>query len=109
MVKGKKTNNHIIDKKEEDSDNDDSGVINQNLLEIFGNQDDDDFQFEFLASKKKLHNRTNATLLDVLKLKMKAMDMMLLILENNKTVIKSSEINYLDEIAPYVAKAKLEK
>ena len=101
------TNKFAVDV--ENNNEDDVNVINKNVYDIFAENDGDDFQFELLASKKKLNNKPKNTLLDVLKLKMKALDMMILILTNNKTILKTDEVMYLDEIASLLPKAKLEK
>ena len=114
MVKGmKKEPKHtkeilpIIKTTEEEEE--DGGVINKGVFDIFNDKEDDNFQFQLLANKKKMQNQTKNTLSDILKLKMKGLDMMILILTNNKTILKTQEIKITDELSLLIKTAKQEK
>jgi len=99
----KKTKEILLEEDE------DEGVINKGVFDIFNDKDDDVFQFEILANKKKLQNQTRSSLADILKVKMKALDMMTLILTNNKNILKTDELKIIDELSLLMKNAKQEK
>jgi len=113
MVKGIKkesiTTKEILPEPEKEIDEDEGQVENKGIFDIFNDKDDDNFQYEILANKKKLQNQTKNTLSDILKVKMKALDMMILILTNNKNILKNDEILLLDELSLLMKNAKQEK
>ncbi len=110
MVKGIKKESKIAKEiLETTEDDEDTGVINKGVFDIFNDKDDDNFQFQILANKKQLQNQTKNTLADILKVKMKALDMMTLIMSNNKTILKTDEIQILDELALLMKTSKQEK
>jgi len=113
MVKGikkeSKTTKEILPDSEKEIDEDEGEVENKGIFDIFNDKDDDNFQYEILANKKKLQNQTKNTLSDILKVKMKALDMMILILTNNKNILKNDKILLLDELSLLMKNAKQEK
>ena len=85
-------------KSKEDSKkkiNNEIEIENKDLLNVFFDNSGNQFESNFYLSRKRVLNAENGQneLSDLLKSKLKALDMMLLILTNNKNILNESELS----------------
>ena len=96
-------NNHF--NEEADSDEDNNKLITSNIYDIFMDNTTSQLESQLLASKKKMVNAQKGRneLFDILRVKGKALDYIILILSNNKDLIKGEDI-YIVESLLYLFK-----
>ena len=70
-------------------------IENEDLLNVFFDNTGSQFESQFYLSRKKMLSAENGQneLSDLLKSKLKALDMMLLLLTNNKNILKESDLS----------------
>ena len=91
--------------KKIDHKSDDESVENQDIFDIF-NEDTDE---QLLFSKKKMILTESGRSLEKFKLKLKAIDLLINILQNNKTVIKNFNIFDYDTFKKLIDMSKTNK
>ena len=103
------------DKKlKEDSKNkskDEIEIENKDLLNVFFDNSGSQFESQLFLSRKRFLNAENGQneLSDLLKSKLKALDMMLLILTNNKNILKESDISCCEVLNNLLSLSKKDK
>ena len=70
-------------------------INNEDLLNVFFDNSGSQFESQFYLSRKKMLNAENGQneLSELLKSKLKALDMMLLLLTNNKNILKEADLS----------------
>ena len=70
-------------------------IEQQDLLNVFFDKSSSQFESQFFLSRKRMLNAENGQteLSELLKTKLKALDMMLFILSNNKNILKESDLS----------------
>ena len=85
-------------------------IENKDLLVFFDNSGSQ-FESQFFLSRKRMLNAENGQneLSDLLKSKLKALDMMLLILTNNKNILKESDLSCCEVLNNLLSVSKKDK
>ena len=101
-------------KSKEDSKNKTNNEIeieNKDLLNVFFDNSGAQFESQFFLSRKRLLNAENGQneLSDLIKSKLKALDMMLLILTNNKNILKESDLSCCEVLNNLLSVSKKDK
>ena len=70
-------------------------IENKDLINVFFDKSSSQFESQLFLSRKRMLNAENGQteLSDLLKSKLKALDMMLFILSNNKNILKESDLS----------------
>ena len=101
-------------KSKEDSKkkiNNEIEIENKDLLNVFFDNSGNQFESNFYLSRKRVLNAENGQneLSDLLKSKLKALDMMLLILTNNKNILNESELSCCEVLNNLLSLSKKDK
>ena len=101
-------------KSKEDSKkkiNNEIEIENKDLLNVFFDNSGNQFESNFYLSRKRVLNAENGQneLSDLLKSKLKALDMMLLILTNNKNILNESELSCCEVLNNLLCLSKKDK
>jgi hypothetical protein len=104
----KNTNNKLNTNELRDDDSDD-GVETTDIMDIFKDNKGDFLRDNFLASKKKEANNGRSELADKIRMKGKAVEMINLILSNNKDLMKNEDIYMIDELKNLFNQSKNDK
>ena len=86
-------------------------IENKDLLNVFFDNSGSQFESQFFLSRKRMLNAENGQneLSDLLKSKLKALDMMLLILTNNKSILKESDLSCCEVLNNLLSVSKKDK
>ena len=86
-------------------------IENKDLLNVFFDNSGSQFESQFFLSRKRMLNAENGQneLSDLLKSKLKALDMMLLILTNNKNILKESDLSCCEVLNNLLSVSKKDK
>ena len=86
-------------------------IENKDLLNVFFDNSGSQFESQFFLSRKRMLNAENGQneLSDLLKSKLKALDMMLLILSNNKNILKESDLSCCEVLNNLINVSKKDK
>ena len=86
-------------------------IENEDLLNVFFDNSGNQFESQFYLSRKKMLNAENGQneLSDLLKSKLKALDMMLLLLTNNKNILKESDLSCCETLNNLLSMSKKDK
>ena len=86
-------------------------IENEDLLNVFFDNTGSQFESQFYLSRKKMLSAENGQneLSDLLKSKLKALDMMLLLLTNNKNILKESELSCCETLNNLLSMSKKDK
>ena len=86
-------------------------IENEDLLNVFFDNSGSQFESQFYLSRKKMLNAENGQneLSDLLKSKLKALDMMLLLLTNNKNILKESDLSCCETLNNLLSISKKDK
>ena len=86
-------------------------VEQKDLLDVFFDKSTSQFESQLFLSRKRMLNAENGQneLSDLLKSKLKALDMMLLILSNNKNIIKESDLSCCEVLNNLLSISKNDK
>ena len=86
-------------------------IENEDLLNVFFDHTGSQFESQFYLSRKKMLNAENGQneLSDLLKSKLKALDMMLLLLTNNKSILKESDLSCCETLNNLLSVSKKDK
>ena len=103
------------DEKIKKSSNTDSNteiqIENKDLLNVFFDKSSSQFESQFFLSRKRVLSAENgqSELSDLLKSKLKALDMMLLILSNNKNILKEADLSCCEVMNNLLSLSKKDK
>ena len=86
-------------------------IENKDLLNVFFDNSGSQFESQFFLSRKRMLNAENGQneLSDLLKSKLKALEMMLLILSNNKNILKESDLSCCEVLNNLLSVSKKDK
>ena len=86
-------------------------IENKDLLNVFFDNSGSQFESQFFLSRKRMLNAENGQneLSDLLKSKLKALDMMLLLLTNNKNILKESDLSCCEVLNNLLSVSKKDK
>ena len=86
-------------------------IENEDLLNVFFDNTGSQFESQFYLSRKKMLSAENGQneLSDLLKSKLKALDMMLLLLTNNKNILKESDLSCCETLNNLLSISKKDK
>ena len=86
-------------------------IENKDLLNVFFDNSGSQFESQFFLSRKRMLNAENGQneLSDLLKSKLKALDMMILILTNNKNILKESDLSCCEVLNNLLSVKKKDK
>ena len=86
-------------------------IENKDLLNVFFDNSGSQFESQFFLSRKRMLNAENGQneLSDLLKSKLKALDMMLLLLTNNKNILKESGLSCCEVLNNLLSVSKKDK
>ena len=86
-------------------------IENEDLLNVFFDNSGSQFESQFYLSRKKMLNAENGQneLSDLLKSKLKALDMMLLLITNNKNILKESDLSCCETLNNLLSISKKDK
>ena len=86
-------------------------IEQQDLLNVFFDKSSSQFESQLFLSRKKMLNAENGQneLSELLKSKLKALDMMLLILTNNKNILKESDLSCCEVLNNLLSISKKDK
>ena len=86
-------------------------IENEDLLNVFFDNSGSQFESQFYLSRKKMLNAENGQneLSDLLKSKLKALDMMLLLITNNKNILKESDLSCCETLNNLLSLSKKDK
>ena len=86
-------------------------IENKDLLNVFFDNSGSQFESQFFLSRKRMLNAENGQneLSDLLKSKLKALDMMLLILTNNKNILKETDLSCCEVLNNLLSVSKKDK
>ena len=106
MSKEKKSTEDLQTKTKEEIE-----IENKDLLNVFFDNSGSQFESQFFLSRKRMLNAENGQneLSDLLKSKLKALDMMLLILSNNKNILKESDLSCCEVLNNLLNMSKKDK
>ena len=106
MSTEKKTTEEMKTKTKEEIE-----IENKDLLNVFFDNSGSQFESQFFLSRKRMLNAENGQneLSDLLKSKLKALDMMLLILSNNKNILKESDLSCCEVLNNLINVSKKDK
>ena len=96
---------------ENEKNNPEIQVENKDLLNVFFSKSNSQFESQFYLSRKRALNAENgqSELSDLLKSKLKALDMMLLILSNNKNILKEADLSCCEVLNNLLSISKKDK
>ena len=105
------TDKKISKEKQENKTKDEIEVENKDLLNIFFDNSGSQFESQFFLSRKRMLNAENGQTesSELLKSKLKALDMMLLILSNNKNILKESDLSCCEVLNNLLSESKKDK
>ena len=105
------TDKKISKEKQENKSKDEIEVENKDLLNIFFDNSGSQFESQFFLSRKRMLNAENGQTesSELLKSKLKALDMMLLILSNNKNILKESDLSCCEVLNNLLSESKKDK
>ena len=86
-------------------------IEQQDLLNVFFDKSSSQFESQFFLSRKRMLNAENGQneISELLKSKLKALDMMLLILMNNKNILKESDLSCCEVLNNLLCISKKDK
>ena len=86
-------------------------IENKDLLNVFFDNSGSQFESQFFLSRKRMLNAENGQneLSDLLKSKLKALDMTILILTNNKNILKESDLSCCEVLNNLLSVSKKDK
>ena len=86
-------------------------INNEDLLNVFFDNSGSQFESQFYLSRKKMLNAENGQneLSELLKSKLKALDMMLLLLTNNKNILKEADLSCCEVFNSLLSISKKDK
>ena len=86
-------------------------IENKDILNVFFDNSGSQFESQFFLSRKRMLNAENGQneLSDLLKSKLKALDMMLLLLTNNKNILKESDLSCCEVLNNLLSVSKKDK
>ena len=86
-------------------------IEQKDLLNVFFDKSNSQFESQFFLSRKRMLNAENGQteLSELLKSKLKALDMMLLILTNNKNILKESDLSCCEVLNNLLSISKKDK
>ena len=86
-------------------------IEQKDLLNVFFDKSNSQFESQFFLSRKRMLNAENGQteLSELLKSKLKALDMMLLILTNNKNILKESDLSCCEVLNNLLTISKKDK
>ena len=86
-------------------------IENEDLLNVFFDNTGSQFESQFYLSRKKMLSAENGQneLSDLLKSKLKALDMMLLLITNNKNILKESDLSCCETLNNLLSISKKDK
>ena len=104
-------NNKTKDSSKKNKDIKEIEVEQKDLLDVFFDKSTSQFESQLFLSRKRMLNAENGQneLSDLLKSKLKALDMMLLILSNNKNIIKESDLSCCEVLNNLLSISKNDK
>ena len=105
------TDKKISTEKEENKSKEEIQIENKDLLNIFFDNSGSQFESQFYLSRKRMLNAENGQTesSELLKSKLKALDMMLLILANNKNILKESDLSCCEVLNNLLSESKKDK
>ena len=105
------TDKKISTDKEENKSKEEIQIENKDLLNIFFDNSGSQFESQFFLSRKRMLNAENGQTesSELLKSKLKALDMMLLILSNNKNILKESDLSCCEVLNNLLSESKKDK
>ena len=105
------TDKKISTEKEENRSKEEIQIENKDLLNIFFDNSGSQFESQFYLSRKRMLNAENGQTesSELLKSKLKALDMMLLILANNKNILKESDLSCCEVLNNLLSESKKDK
>lgn len=105
------TDKKISKEKQENKTKDEIEVENKDLLNIFFDNSGSQFESQFFLSRKRMLNAENGQTesSELLKSKLKALDMMLFILTNNKNILKDSDLSCCEVLNNLLCVSKKDK
>ena len=105
------TDKKISSEKEENKSKEEIQIENKDLLNIFFDNSGSQFESQFYLSRKRMLNAENGQTesSELLKSKLKALDMMLLILANNKNILKESDLSCCEVLNNLLSESKKDK
>ena len=104
-------NNKTKDSSKKNKEIKEIEVEQKDLLDVFFDKSTSQFESQLFLSRKRMLNAENGQneLSDLLKSKLKALDMMLLILSNNKNIIKESDLSCCEVLNNLLSISKNDK
>ena len=104
-------NNKTKDSSKKNKEIKEIEVEQKDLLNVFFDKSTSQFESQLFLSRKRMLNAENGQneLSDLLKSKLKALDMMLLILSNNKNIIKESDLSCCEVLNNLLSISKNDK
>jgi hypothetical protein len=104
-------NNKAKDSSKKNKEIKEIEVEQKDLLDVFFDKSTSQFESQLFLSRKRMLNAENGQneLSDLLKSKLKALDMMLLILSNNKNIIKESDLSCCEVLNNLLSISKNDK
>ena len=86
-------------------------IENKDLINVFFDKSSSQFESQLFLSRKRMLNAENGQteLSDLLKSKLKALDMMLFILSNNKNILKESDLSCCEVLNNLLSESKKDK
>lgn len=100
---GKKNKDKYNNKEEgegEDNEIDNENLISTDFIEILNDNKSNILEDDFLSSKKKMANAITgkSEIFDLVRQKLKALEMISLVLSNNKKLLKEGDFFFLDDL-----------
>lgn len=88
------------EKEEEDNEIDNENLISTDFIEILNDNKSNILEDDFLSSKKKMANAITgkSEIFDLVRQKLKALEMISLVLLNNKKLLKEGDFFFLDDL-----------
>ena len=86
-------------------------INNDDIINVFFDKSSSQFESQLFLSRKRMLNAENGQneLSELLKMKLKALDMMLLIFSNNKEIMKETDLSYCETLNNLLSISKTDK